>query len=196
VKRDHEFLEDASHRLRTPVTGLRLELEELGLRRDLDPEVRDTVERSVATLDHLDELTTGIFAMARAGRGAAEERQVALEDLARQTAQSWAMDLADKRMDLSSSVDGDLTLSVTPGPVEQVLELVLADLLRSARGKVTLAFHGSTERLTLQVAAEPQPDLGARGPGPELVQQMVDALAGRCSGDVLSGGLRVWLPRR
>lgn len=198
VTRDQEFLLEASHRLRTPMTGMRLELEELQLRPDLDADVRATVDRSIANLDRLQELTTEVFATARAGRAVADdELHVTLEQLAQQTAQSWGAALNHRNLQVSASVDGDLGQRLLPGPVEQVLDHVLADVTRSAKGPVRLSFSGAHDQLAIGVRAVARSEAArAEREGLVPVKEMVATLAGRCAGDPIDGGIRIWLPRR
>lgn len=198
VARDQEFLLEASHRLRTPMTGMRLELEGLQLREDLDPEVRTTLDRSIASLDRLQELTTEVFATARAGRAAADDDlQVTLEQLAQQTAQAWGQALNHRNLQVSASVDGDLDQRLVPGPVEQVLDQVLADVSKSAKGPVRLSFAGAGDQLAIDVRATPRSEAArAERAGLVPVREMVETLAGRCAGDPIDGGIRIWLPRR
>ncbi len=196
-KRDQEFLQEASHQLRTPMTGIRLELEELQMQCGLDRDVHSTIERSIRGLDNLQSLTTGIFAIARASRAAFEGSQVTVEELAQQTADTWAVSLAQRGLGLSATVEGDLQQRLTPGPVEQVLEQVLDDLRRHGQGEVRVTFIGSAEQLAVTVGAEAR-NGGAAHDRARLVpvRQMVEALAGRCVGDPVAGGLRIWLPRQ
>ncbi len=197
ITRDQDFLLDASHRLRTPMTGMRLELEELQLDAYLDPEVRKTVDRSIAGLDELQELTTAVFALARANRGSFTDAQITIEQLAQQTADSWAAALAERHLRVRATVEGELDQRLMPGPVEQVLDRVLVDVLRSARGCVDLAFTGSGEQVGIAVHAVARSRRAAsERVALAPVQQMVEALAGRCTGDPLDGGIRIWLPRR
>jgi HAMP domain-containing protein len=197
LERDQEFLKDASHRLRTPMTGMRLELEELQQRDDLDQGVRTTVDRSIQSLDQLQELTTGIFAVARAARGTHDQVRVTMRQLAQQAANGWASTLSERDVQVSVTVDGDPDQTLTPGPVEQVLDLLLADLRQSAQDTVVLTLAVAPEQVTIQARAEARTaGPRARVTGPDQVRQMVEVLGGRCTGDPVDGGIRVWLPRR
>jgi signal transduction histidine kinase len=195
VTRDQEFLKDASHRLRTPMTGMRLELEELQLRPGLDRDVRSTVERSIDGLDQLQELTTGIFALARAARGSFDDVQLTTRELAQQTADSWAGALRERDLDVKVNVEGALDSTLTPGPFEQVLDLVLVDLGQASAGTVHLSITASGEQVAIHVRTDGA--VAGIDPGrPTLarVRDLVDMLGGRSNGDPAAGGLRVWLP--
>ncbi len=197
ARRDQEFLAGASHRLRTPMTAMRLELEELQLRDDLDQDARATVDRSIHELDRLQDLTAEVFDRARAEQRGSEE-VVPLDRLVQQTADAWSLALAGHRVRVSASAGGDLDEPVTPGPLEQVLELVLADLRQHAAGAVTLDLTGSSQQVTVQVRTEAARPGGAEAerPGMTRLATLVDVLGGRLSGDPVHGGVRIWLPRR
>jgi signal transduction histidine kinase len=197
LTRDQAYLSEASHQLRTPMAGMRLELDELVLRSDLHPDARDGVEQVRDQLDRLEHALDERLARAKAARGMYDDVRVSLDSLARTASDTWTEALASRRVSVQASVDGDLDLQLTPGPVEQVLDLVRADLEESARGAVTLRIHGAGEQVSLRVTAEPRRDgIAPDRPRLKSVRLMVDALAGRCVGDPVAGGLRVWLPRR
>lgn len=198
ARRDQDLLADASHQLRTPMTAMRLELEELQLRDDLDEDARGTLARSIHELDQLQELTAGVFDRARAERGRSQQVQVTLEELAQQTADAWAFALAGRRVQVTASAEGDLAGPITPGPLEQVFDLLLADLREHAATAVALDLTGSPQQVGVQVRAEAaRPGSpGAGRTGLVEVTSLVADLGGRISGDPVHGGVRIWLPRR
>jgi signal transduction histidine kinase len=53
VQRERDFAEHASHVLRTPLTGMRLELEDLTLRDDVPPDVQASARRSLAAVEEV-----------------------------------------------------------------------------------------------------------------------------------------------
>src|SRR6478672_2316448 len=71
VRREHEFAANASHQLRTPVTALRLELEDLAMWPETPPVVADELGRALRELDRLSETVTELLALARGQRLAA-----------------------------------------------------------------------------------------------------------------------------
>ena len=134
------------------------------------------------------------------GTSLVEGAELPLVDLATQLAQRWADRLAARDRSLSASAEGDLALTYTPGPVEHVLDLVLAEVVRRGSGDVRIDFEGQDGgHLEVRVCAEgPAAPVRGRPPEPRLEQARaaVEALGGRLRGDDPATGLEVLLPRR
>lgn len=200
LRRERDFAERASHVLRTPLTGLRLELEELTLRGDLPDDVRGTAARGLAGVDQMNAVAGELVELSRSGT-LVEGAELPLVDLATQLAQRWADRLAVRDRTLSASAEGDLSLTYTPGPIEYVLDLVLADVVRRGTGAVRIVFHGQEGgHLRVKVSSEgravddhPDEETGGRL---EQARAVVEALGGRVLGDDPACGLEVLLPRR
>ena len=65
IRRDREFLQHASHVLRTPIAGVRLELEELAGRPGLRDDVRDAVLHSASEMEKLNGVVDQLLADSR-----------------------------------------------------------------------------------------------------------------------------------
>jgi len=196
---EQAFAEHASHVLRTPLTGLRLELEDLATRDDLPADVREAAQRSVGRIESMDAVSGELVQMARRGTlvvGA----EVPLRDLATQCAQKWADALAEQDRSLSAAVEGHLEMTYTPGPVEHVLDLLLRDFLKRGDGPVRMVFEADPEghlKIKLVAAAESTLDPGL---APEVyvtqARAVAAALGGRITGDHPHSGFDILLPRR
>ena len=66
LEAQREFVGNASHQLRTPLTGLRLRLEAAGLKSD-DPAVRHELELAEAEVERLTRLLNSLLTLARDG---------------------------------------------------------------------------------------------------------------------------------
>lgn len=197
LRRDHDFGLHTSHVLRTPLTSLRLRLEELAADPALPEEVR---EEAIGCLDAVGRLSDGAGELVEiSGRGAlVAEATVPLRDLATQVAQRWSDVLDHDRRALTAAVEGDLELRFTPGPVEQVLDVLLEDVVRREGGNVRLVFEGGDSRLRVDVfriAEDGTPSAPAHPEDSRLVST-VTGLGGRVEGEPGASVLRVHLPCR
>jgi hypothetical protein len=199
LRRERDFAERASHLLRTPLTGLRLELEDLTLRDDVPPDARAAAARGLVAVDGVDAVAGELVQLSRSA-SLIEGAELPLVDLATQVAQRWADRLAAGDRALSASAEGDLTLTYTPGPVEHVLDLLLAEVVRRGSGAVRIDFEGQDGgHLKVRVSADgPAAPTRGRRPEPDLApaRTAVEALGGRIRGEDPADGLEVLLPRR
>ncbi|MGB8858325.1 MAG: histidine kinase dimerization/phospho-acceptor domain-containing protein, partial [Ilumatobacteraceae bacterium] len=121
------FVADASHQLRTPLTSLRLRLENLQARL---PEAESTeVEAAIDEIVRLSSLVADLLQLARADRQAPAVAHD-LAALAAERVEMWGA-LAET-YDVSLSLDGAdevVMVSAVPGAVEQVLDNVLDNAL-------------------------------------------------------------------
>ena len=76
VGTQEQFVADASHQLREPLTALRLRIENLEHERDRRPPT--TLEGALAEVDRLSRLVNGLLALARAERRAPERSPQAI----------------------------------------------------------------------------------------------------------------------
>ena len=199
LRRERDFAERASHVLRTPLTGLRLELEELTLRDELAEDVRGTAARGLASVDQMNAVAGELVELSRSGT-LVEGAELPLVDLATQLAQRWADRLAVRDRTLTASAEGDLSLTYTPGPIEYVLDLLLADVVRRGTGAVRIVFQGQEGgHLRVKVSSEGSADTLRGEETDSRVDQaraVVEALGGRVLGNDPACGLEVLLPRR
>ena len=200
LRRERDFAQHASHVLRTPLTGLRLELEDLTLRDDVAPDVQESARHGLASVDEVNAVVGELVDISRRGSLVAGA-ELPLVDLATQLAQRWADRLAERDRSLTASVEGDLALSYTPGPVEHVLDLVLADVVGRSSGAVRIVFHGEDSghlRVKVTSTGPARAADGSEEPGTRLEQArgVVAALGGRIIGDDPAQGVEVLLPRR
>jgi hypothetical protein len=200
VHRERAFAEHTSHVLRTPLTGIRLELEDLSLRDDLPEDAHETVRRCLAKVEQVSAVAAELVEITRRG-SLVVGAEVPLSDLSTQLAQRWADRLAARNRALTAAAEGDLTLTYTPGPVEHATDLLLADVVRRGTGAVRIVFNAETEghlRVTVLCAGRtPESELGGETVDRmSQVRAVVEALGGRVTGEHPADGIEVLLPRR
>ena len=135
MARERAFSANVAHQLRTPLTALRLRLEELV--DATEPPARDEVVAALAQADRLERTVEDLFALARHGRaGEAEPLDLAL--LARDRARSWSPAYRRAHRSLDVLAQGPAVARAARGAVEQALDVLLDNALRHGRGTVRL----------------------------------------------------------
>ena len=195
LEREQAFSMHASHVLRTPLTSLRLQLEELALDPELSEQARASAVRGMAAVDQVNDVAGELVTLSRQGLIGGE--QIPLRDLATSCAQRWSDELADLGRALTAAVEGDLDLTFTPGPIEQILDLLLRHVVRQGTGEARLVFEGDARGHLRILVSAARLDTAPPDTLLEEARSVVEALGGRLeaeeSGDV---ELSVLLPRR
>jgi two-component system, OmpR family, sensor kinase len=83
-----EFVADASHQLRTPLSGLRLRLEEARATTG-DEDAREEIDAGLRELDRLSAMVSELLVLSQAGEVDAPPQRVDLEDAARRAEARW-----------------------------------------------------------------------------------------------------------
>lgn len=149
--REREFAGNVSHQLRTPVTALRLELEDLTLWPETTPAVREQLDRALRELDRLSDTIGHLLELAR-GSSIGGATETDLVTLAQQAVRRWRP-LADGRR-LECRAEGTVTVRLPPGPVEQVLDVLVENALRHGRGRVDVDVVGNADHARVCVRDE------------------------------------------
>lgn len=123
VDEQRAFAGDASHQLRTPLTALRLRLDQAAEMIDVDPvAARLRIEAAASETERLQHLVDGLLALARAeGRDDALEL-VDVAALARERVEVWQPLAEEQSVSLTVSAPDVATARAIPGAVEQIID--------------------------------------------------------------------------
>ena len=88
VAGQRDFVADASHQLRTPLSGLKLRLEEARAATH-DPDVHEEVDAAMDELDRLAAIISELLVLSQAGEVDAPPEELDLDDAARRAAARW-----------------------------------------------------------------------------------------------------------
>lgn len=154
IRREHEFAANASHQLRTPITAVRLELEDLSLWGETPPVVRAQLEHAVQEIDRLADAITQLLALAR-GEAAAESAPLA--QTIHGAAERWRQHANATGRSIRTD-DLDDALGSAPAAASQILDVLLHNAIKHGRGTITITAARRAEYVTVQVADEgPRP---------------------------------------
>jgi two-component system, OmpR family, sensor kinase len=158
LRSQQEFVADASHQLRTPLAGLRLQLEEL--RADLvdgDPRNKRLVT-GLAEIDRLSHIVDELLILSRAGEHELPGERIDLGEAANQAVERWSKAAVDQRIELQfSSQDGPATAWCAWRDLDRALDSLIEN-----------AIHYSPPSSSVSVVARPGGvDILDQGPGLE-----------------------------
>lgn len=171
VQGQQRFVADASHQLRTPLTSLRLRLENLMAAAGTQ-DLADDIANCQAEVDRLARLVDGLLAFSRAEGRRTSGSTVDTVAVAVERAQAWSA-LAEER-NVSVRVEGpgeagEVGAAIEPDDLEQVLDNLLAN-----------AVEASPPGATITVTIERTPGSIERTPGSiERPRGPTDRVAGR-----------------
>lgn len=143
------FVADASHQLRTPLTALRLSLDNIADGTD-DEFVREDVEQATAEVVRMSRLVSGLLVLARAEAKVTAAEPLPLMDIVRERLAVWrpAADERGVTVALRGSIDGRPSVLAGPGHLDQMLDNVLSN-----------ALEVSPDGGTITVRVEPRGDV-------------------------------------
>lgn len=153
LERERSLAVTASHELRTPITALRLSLEDLTLWKQVPPEVAAELTSAIAAVDRLGVAVTELL---EERRDDALDDEVALDlvDLTSTVAERWRDRLSEQGRDLVLTSRAPVPARVATEPVQQVVDALLAQATGDGAGTVTVDV--STLRTVLRVRVTDQ----------------------------------------
>jgi signal transduction histidine kinase len=163
LARERAFSADASHQLRTPLTGLRLRLEAALDRPGQD--LRQAITAGIDDADRLEQTIEELLALARDTRSSSSA-PLDLSGLLDEIERGWHDRLAAQDRKLQVAVDSAAPVSLaSTAAVRQVLTVLLDNAATHGSGTVSVAVRNAADALAIDVSDE---GIGITAPEPEL----------------------------
>lgn len=138
IQRERAFSADASHQLRTPLTGIRLHLESALATPSVDPQA--AMSTALGEVDRLESTIDDLLTLARdvdTGRA-----QIDLHEVLGAIERTWHGRLAALGRPLRVDVGvGAETAYASPGAVAQILDVLVSNAAEHGRGVIRLSSH-------------------------------------------------------
>jgi signal transduction histidine kinase len=161
VGSQRRFVADAAHQLRTPLTALRLRVENLAphLPEDQQPQVDATVDE----VERLGRLVSGLLLLARHDAASPAGIAVDLASVVAERVDAWAEVAGDQGVELVARLPRELWVEAPDGAVEQILDNLLANALTHAadRGRVEVTARQESRRSATLHVVDDGPGLDA-----------------------------------
>jgi signal transduction histidine kinase len=106
LRAQQDFVADASHQLRTPLTGLRLRLEGLSERFRGEEAAVEELAAALAEIDRLSLIVEELLVLSRAGEQELPAEELDLEDAAERAAERWRRSADERAIQLRVGGDG------------------------------------------------------------------------------------------
>lgn len=161
LARERAFSAEASHQLRTPLTGLQLRLEAAlrSGRSDHTP----AILASLAEVDRLERTITDLLALAR---GTRQKGILDLDGLLGEVDQVWGPRLGSQERALHIHVEDELPpVEASTAAIRQVLTVLLGNAVEHGTGTVTVGVRDIEDAVAIDVADEGSVDNGAEAGG-------------------------------
>ncbi len=122
------FASEASHQLKTPLTALRLRLE--NFEPYLDPRAHDSLDEAVGEVERLGRMVQGLLALARLENSGSTPEPADLDAVVADRALTWAAFAAEHSVDIAVTGERAGRVWAIPGALEQVVDNLLSNALR------------------------------------------------------------------
>jgi signal transduction histidine kinase len=139
LKAQQAFASEASHQLKTPLTALRLRLE--NFEPYLDPRAHPSLDEAVGEVERLGRMIQGLLALARMENAATTTEPVDLDAVLADRAAMWEPLAAEQyvAIDITGPPVGHVW--AIPGALEQIIDNLLANALRVSPPSTTITLH-------------------------------------------------------
>ncbi|MDO5630075.1 MAG: HAMP domain-containing sensor histidine kinase, partial [Mobilicoccus sp.] len=146
---EREFASDASHQLRTPLTGILMRLEEITLTDDLDA-ARDEASAAIEQVERLNVTVRELLARARQG-SAGEPRPTSVDAVLAGLQREWVAQYEQRSRSVLVAGDRGLFVVATPVALSQILATLMENALVHGSGVVNMDVRRAGPSVVMEV---------------------------------------------
>jgi two-component system, OmpR family, sensor kinase len=147
LRAQQEFVADASHQLRTPLTGLRLLLEETRSSGDGREPVAGELDAALGEVDRLSQIVDELLLLSSAVDRDAPAEDLQLSECARRAADRWDAAATDSAISLSSGNGAGGTVRAARADIDRALDALVENALRYSPAGTDVRIEARRDRL-------------------------------------------------
>ncbi len=147
-QREKNFANDAAHELRTPIAGIRSELEVTLTRPRDNTQYIQALQKSLSSITALQNLTERLLELTRLEENSVAQNTATIhirEKVLRQW-QNFSDDADARKLTLTAAIPGDLTFTADPVLFERVVDNLLSNAVHYAEPAGTITVEGERNR--------------------------------------------------
>ena len=149
LRAQQDFVADASHQLRTPLTGLRLRLEGLADRPGAGSATSAELDAGMREIDRLSLIVDELLILSRAGEHELPGEGVGLVDAAERAAERWRHTAAERQIEIEIGGDEAATAWCARPDLDRSIDALLENALRYSPPGSTVAIGVSAGQIEI-----------------------------------------------
>ena len=130
LRAQQEFVADASHQLRTPLTGLRLRLEEAQVSADDDEPIGGDLDAALTEVDRLSHMVDELLVLSSAGGRDAPPEDVDLAVIVREAGKRWQATAAERGIALTYASGANGRVKTARVDLDRALDALVENALK------------------------------------------------------------------
>ncbi|MEU0440281.1 HAMP domain-containing sensor histidine kinase [Streptomyces sp. NPDC006186] len=159
------FASEASHQLKTPLTALRLRLE--NFEPYLDPRAHDSLDEAVKEVERLGHMVHGLLALARLENSASTPEATDLDTVVADRAATWVAFASEHHVGIAATGEQAGAVWAIPGALEQIIDNLLSNALRVSPPGSTITL---ARTVTRDGSGRPVVELHVMDQGPGMTE--------------------------
>jgi signal transduction histidine kinase len=180
------FVADASHQLRTPLTGLRLRLEEARARSS-DRSVDEEIDHGIDEVDRLARTVEELLVLSQTGERDARAESLELSAVTESAGHRWRPIAVSDGHELSVHANGAGSASASRADLDRVIDALIENAIAYSPGGSAVELSSSDTRITVR---DHGPGL-AEGEGEEVFERFYRGKAGSAQSGGTGLGLAI-----
>lgn len=153
-KREKQFTSDVAHELRTPITTVKIAIDDILKRDDLDKELIEELMIIQKKNDMMAKMVSELLALSRADQGRLEikKEKIDLSDLTLMILDSFKEMIKDDDIDLLADIEPEIYIEADEVLIMRLYNNVLENARKFTKSKISVALKSSDDKVSISIS--------------------------------------------